>query len=110
LSNGDTDQNYTDIDFAFYPAADGNLYVYEGGAYKAGLGPYSTGDHLRVAVSSSVGINSGAQASSAVVRYYRNSVLLFTSTVVPTYPLLVDTSLYTPGATLTNALIAGNWK
>jgi hypothetical protein len=98
LSNGDTDQSYGDIDFALYPAADSNLYVYEGGVYKASLGAYAGGDHLRVAV------------NSGVVRYYKNGALLFTSTGVPTYPLLVDTSLYTPDATINNVLIAGNWQ
>src|SRR4030095_8395241 len=29
LGNGDSDYSYTDIDFAWYPNADGNLYIYE---------------------------------------------------------------------------------
>ncbi len=96
LSNGDTNQSYTDIDFALYPAADGGLYVYEGGNYRGYFGPYATGDLLRVSV------------EGGVVKYKRNGNLLYTSTGTPTYPLLVDTSLYSNGATINNAVISGN--
>ena len=96
LSNGDSNQSYTDIDYAFYPAADGGLYVYESGNYRGYFGPYATGDYLRVAI------------EGGVVKYKRNGTLLYTSTVVPTYPLLVDTSLYSNGATLNNVTISGN--
>src|SRR5581483_4931442 len=96
LSNGDSNQNYTDIDFAFYPAADGQLYVYESGNYRGVFGAYATGDLLRVAI------------EGGVVKYKRNGALVYTSAVAPVYPLLVDTSLYSTGATLTNVVISGN--
>ena len=96
LSKGDSNQNYTDIDFAFYPAADGGLYVYEGGTSRGYFGPYTTGDLLKVSIE-------GGQ-----VKYRRNGTLLYTSTVAPSYPLLVDTSLYSNGATLNNVIISGN--
>ncbi len=101
LSNGDANQSYVDIDFAIYPAADGGLYVYEAGAYRGYFGTYAVGDRLRVAV------------EKGVVRYYRNNVLLYTSSVAPTYPLLVDSSLYTPNAQVAQAILcapqAVNW-
>lgn len=96
LSNGDSNQVYTDIDFAIYPAADGNVYIYEGGVYKGWFGAYSPGNRFRVSV------------ESGVVKYWKNGALFYTSAVAPTYPLLVDTSLYSPGSTVTNATIAGN--
>lgn len=96
LSNGDSNQVYTDIDFAFYPAADGGLYVYESGNYRGYFGPYATGDLLRVAI------------EGGTVKYKRNGTLLYSSTISPTYPLLVDTSLYSNGATLNNVVISGN--
>lgn len=96
LSNGDSNQVYTDIDFAFYPAADGYLYIYEGGIYRAQIGPYATGNLLRVSV------------ESGVVKYRQNGNVVYVSTVAPTYPLLVDTSLYSTGATLNNVIISGN--
>jgi phosphatidylserine/phosphatidylglycerophosphate/cardiolipin synthase-like enzyme len=95
LSRGDSDQGYVDIDFGLYPFWDGNLYLYEGGESKGALGPYAPGDRLRVSV------------ESGVVRYRRNGVLLRSSTRAPSYPLLLDTSLYSPGARLTSAVIAG---
>jgi hypothetical protein len=42
-----------------------------------------------------------------VVKYYRNATLLYTSTVVPTYPLQVDTSLNTVNAAVYSVVIAG---
>jgi hypothetical protein len=57
--------------------------VYEAGALRGTFGTYTTGDVLRVAV------------EGGVVKYRKNGTLLYTSTVAPTYPLLVDTSLYT---------------
>jgi hypothetical protein len=59
------------------------------------LRPYASGDRFHVEV---VG---------GVVRYRQNGVLVHTSSRTPVYPLLVDTSLYTPGATVTDAKVAG---
>jgi RHS repeat-associated protein len=42
-----------------------------------------------------------------VVKYYRNSTLLYTSTVAPTYPLQVDASLNTVNAGVYNVVIVG---
>lgn len=96
LSNGDSNQVYTDIDFALYEVADGSLQVYEGGAFRGTFGSYSPGDTLQVVVSGST------------VTYKKNGVTIYTSSTAPTYPLLVDTSLYSTGATLSNALISGD--
>jgi len=96
LSNGQTDHSYTDIDFAIYLDSGGAIQVYEGGSYRGVVGSYSAGDRLRVSV------------EGGIVKYRKNGVLLYTSAVTPTHPLLVDTSLYSPGATITNATISGN--
>ncbi len=94
LSNGNTDSSYQDIDFGLDLAPGGTIYVFEKGVNKGTFGSYATGDLLRVAV---VG---------GVVRYSRNGTVLYTSTQAPTYPLLVDTWLYSLGATLNNAVVA----
>ncbi len=44
-----------------------------------------------------------------VVKYRKNGTLIYTSTVSPTYPLLVDTSLYTNGSTISDVVLSGNW-
>ena len=95
LSNGDANQDYTDIDFAFYLIDPGGLWVLENGVVRYTGGTFATGDTLRVAV------------EGGVVKYRKNGTLLYTSTVAPTYPLLVDTSLYNYGSTLTSAVISG---
>ena len=96
LSNGDSNQNYTDIDFALYPATSGALHIYEAGVNRGQFGTYAAGDRLRVAV------------EGGVVKYRKNGTLLYTSGVNPTYPLLADTSLYTSAATLINVVLSGN--
>jgi hypothetical protein len=97
LSNGDGSTNYDDIDYAFYTyPPTGQLYIFEGGTARAVVGNYAVGDTLRVSVSGST------------VTYSRNGVVVRTSGVAPTFPLRVDTSLYSTGATVTDALIAGD--
>ena len=97
LSNGDSGQNYTDIDFAVYESLSGVLQVFEKGTGRGNFGTYAAGDKLQVAV------------ESGVVKYKKNGVTFYTSTQVPTYPLLVDSAFYTMGATLNSATLTGGW-
>jgi hypothetical protein len=90
LSVGNGGQGYADIDFAIRLNASGRASVYEGGVNVVGIGPYAAGDVFRV------------QVEAGVVTYWRNGVLLHTSAAAPSFPLLVDTSLRTPGATIQN--------
>jgi RHS repeat-associated protein len=93
LSNGNTDTNYTDIDFALYQNGL-SLYASENGTL---YGPWSVGvgDVLRVEV------------TSGVVKYKKNGTVLRTSTRTPTYPLLVDAAIDSPGTTIRNAMLSG---
>ncbi len=77
-----------------YPANTGTVLVYEGGVSRGNFGAYTPGTVFRVAV------------ESGVVKYYRNGAVIYTSTIAPTYPLLVDTALYTTGATISNIVIS----
>ena len=54
LSNGDSNQAYEDIDFAFDAAAGGQLLLYERGVYRGTVGSYATGDKLPIAVQAGV--------------------------------------------------------
>jgi RHS repeat-associated protein len=82
-------------------ASDGTngIWIFESGTYRGNFGTYGAGDKFRVAV------------ESGAVKYYKISggtqTLLYTSTVTPAYPLVVDTSLYSTGATVTSALLWG---
>ncbi len=93
LSNGDTDQNYPDIDFAVYLNPVATVIIYETGTSRGSFGSYAAGDRFRIEV------------RYGVVRYLKNGSLLYTSGVNPKYPLRVDTSLKTQGATLTNVRV-----
>ncbi|HEX8774170.1 MAG TPA: BACON domain-containing carbohydrate-binding protein [Pyrinomonadaceae bacterium] len=96
LSKGDTDQNWQDVDFGIDPANNGQVYIYEAGVARGVFGTYASGDRFRVAV------------EGGVVKYYKNGGLLYTSTVAPTYPLLVDSAIYSTGASVANTVIAGS--
>jgi len=41
------------------------------------------------------------------VQYSRNGVVFYTSASQPTYPLLVDSTLWSVNATITNAVVSG---
>ena len=96
LSNGDSGQSSADVDYAFYPRpGQGLLIIYEKGVYVGSFGAFAPGDKLKISVQKNV------------VQYWRNGVLLKTSASVPTYPLGVDTSLYSPGATIPAVTLTG---
>ena len=98
----DSDPSYTDIDFAVYTQDNGRLSVYESGVEvpltdAIGPIPYSTGDRIRVSV-----------RGSAVKRieYSLNGTRFHTSTRMVAYPLRADASLWSLGATITNARVS----
>jgi hypothetical protein len=98
LSSADLDQGWRSLDHAFYLRADQRLQVYERGVYRGYFGTYFPGDVLRVGV------------ESGVVTYRRNGSVIYTSPWSPAYPLVVDSSLHTAGATLVEVVIAGGWS
>jgi alpha-tubulin suppressor-like RCC1 family protein len=93
LSRGDTNQDYPDIDFAVYLSNAGLVAVYEAGNHVASLGAYVSGDRFRV------------EAFHGTIRYRKNGTTLYTSPKPPAYPLRVDSSLKTTGATLTDVKV-----
>jgi RHS repeat-associated protein len=84
------------MEFALLPNSDGNLYVFESGVNRGIVSTYTTADVFRVAV------------EGGVVKYRKNGVLVYTSTIAPTYPLLVDAGLYHNGGTQASVVISGN--
>ncbi len=95
LSHDNSNQSYTDLDYAIYLAADDTVYIYEDGNYRGSFGSYSTGDVFTVAL------------TGGVITYSRNGTIFYTSSATPILPLFADTSLYTPGSTIGNFVISG---
>jgi hypothetical protein len=93
LSHGNDGTGYADIDFAFRFNGAGSADVLENGFYAGGDTPYAAGDVFRVAV------------LGGRVQYSRNGLLLRESARVPAYPLLLDTSLGSVGATVRDAVL-----
>jgi hypothetical protein len=69
--------------------------IYEAGTSRGCFGTYTGGDVLRVGV------------ESGVVKYKKNGTVVYTSTVSPIYPLLLDSALWSNGATVNNAVVSG---
>jgi hypothetical protein len=92
LGNGDSSVDRSDIEFGI-EVDGGTLQVYESGRYINTFGNAAVNDVLRVAV------------EGGVVRYYRNGTPFYTSTITPSYPLVLDASIYTAGGQVSNATI-----
>lgn len=93
LSSHDGGQSESTIQFAFYMESS-TLIVYESGAWKGAYGQFTTNDKMRINV------------DNGVVKYYKNSDLLYVSDKVPNLPLIADGTMQNMGATLINAKIA----
>jgi len=95
LSSGDTNQSWTDIDFAVYFRGDGTTEIRESGSSSLGnFGAYNAGDVFTVAI------------ISGEVTYYQNGTLLKPpSTQIPSYPISIDTSLFSPSSTIADAVL-----
>ncbi|MDB5274087.1 MAG: hypothetical protein JWO58_2454 [Chitinophagaceae bacterium] len=94
LSTTNANANYTSIQYAFYLTSSGTVQIQESGNYRGSFGTYATNDLFKVAV------------EAGVVKYYKNGVLLYISTIAPTLPMLVDVSIYNTGGTVTNAIVS----
>jgi PKD repeat protein len=96
FSRADWKVGYDEIRHAMYPAV-GGLAVYEAGQFRGTFGSYEPGDRLRIEI------------AAGVVRYSRNGRVFFISTRPPLYPIYVDASLFTPGASLNDVVFAGHF-
>jgi hypothetical protein len=98
LSRGNANFSYGEIAHAIYLAGGGGVHVFEKGVFRGSFGTHAAGDRLSVSV------------AGGIVRYARNGAVFHTSAVAPAYPLVVDASLYSTGATVIGAMLSGNWS
>lgn len=91
LSSGNTGTQIGEILFGVR-LRNGIAEVREAGVYRKDV-RFATGDVFEVRV------------EAGIVRYLKNDAVFYTSTQPPRYPLQVDSSLSTLGATVANALI-----
>jgi len=94
FSHTDTDQSWPSINFGMDLDLSGWVYVFESGNNRGSFVPYATGDKFQVAI------------IGGVVKYKKNGTVFYTSSVTPTYPLVVDTALYENGSTLSNVVLS----
>jgi hypothetical protein len=82
------------VDFGIDLTGNGGVYVCESGVCTGSLGTYANGDVYRVAI------------EGGRVKYRKNGVLIYSSTRIPTYALLVDCALDTLNGPLNNVMIS----
>ena len=80
------------IDFAFSLWSGGGWEVRERGVYRTD-GTFGPGDRFRVAI------------ESGAVVYRRNGAIVYRSAVPPSYPLVLDITLYSTAAALSGATV-----
>jgi hypothetical protein len=93
LSTSDQNSSFTSIDFCLRQEANGTIRVNENGVNRGTFGTVSAGDTLRII------------AESNAIRYERNQTLLYTSSVVPSFPLYADVSMRDVGSVILSASI-----
>ena len=97
LSPFSTDNNYTSITYGLYLSASDKLEVYESGKRKA-----------TSSVALSIGDRVSVERVGSTVYYKHNDVVFYTSTRSSvSESLVVDVSLYSTGATLSNPRLIG---
>ncbi len=101
LSDINTDANWNTIDYDIFLVNNGTVMVYESGNYMGTFGTYANGDRFSV------------ERTGNIVEYMKSTdkgasyTTFYTSTVPSNGNLIVDTSLYTSGATVADANIVG---
>jgi hypothetical protein len=80
------------IDYAFSFSGNGAFEIRETGTYRA-AGTFAAADVFTIAV------------AGTTVTYYRNGILVYTSLLPVTTPLVIDTTLQSLGAGVTSAAI-----
>lgn len=95
LNNADLDYGYAEIDYGIYLTNYGGVAVYQSGISSGIVASYVAGDHFRISTSNSA------------IHFLKNGTEFYSFSVTPTYPLIVDTTLATTGATINNVALSG---
>ena len=95
LSESDLSLDPSDLSYSIQLSAAGTVAVYESGVSRGTFGSYVAGDSFRIDV------------AAGVATYSRNGVLFYTSGVAVKYPLQPDVSLFSPGASIADAVVSG---
>ena len=95
LSDVDSDQSFVSIDYAIQLANNNWAYIYESGVYRGQFVAFGWNDKFRV-----------ERFADGHVEYKKNGATFYTSSVISTADLRADTSLYTPGTTVSAVVLS----
>ncbi|MCB9230518.1 MAG: T9SS type A sorting domain-containing protein [Bacteroidia bacterium] len=87
LSDQNTDESQTTIDYAFYNSK-GTLRIKEESGFDGSFGAISLGDTLKI------------ERVGSTIKYWQNSTLIRSTSTNPTWSLMVDASLYSKGTVI----------
>ncbi len=97
FSQSDPNTDYATILYGVYPAADGKIYVYEGGSnVYNGLTTYTSTDVIRV------------ERVGNIISYKVNSTIFYTSLTPNSNSLIVDATIWSTNGTLANVIVNFN--
>lgn len=88
-----TDQSYSSIDFAFYMQNDGTVSIYESASQVGSFGAFTPSTQFAI------------DYDGATVRYYKDNTLV-RAVPLAGAKLYFDSSIYTPGGSISNIIIA----
>jgi len=88
-----TSTDYANINYSFTFWPSGGWDIREGYANWRTEGSFVAGDLFRISI------------ENGAVKYYKNSALLYTSNVSPTYPLVMDATLSSISSSINNAVM-----
>ncbi|WP_229008360.1 LysM peptidoglycan-binding domain-containing protein [Methylophilus sp. Leaf408] len=91
-----TDKSYTSLDYAWYPAADGNLYIYESGTQLNGFGAYTPSDVLAI------------EYQGTTIKYFKNGTVIRTATTTANRTFYLDSSFHNTGYRLNDIKFGSN--
>ena len=95
LSDSNPDEHFLPIQYAIYLNNNGTVSVFESSFDRGVLTTYQAGDRFSI------------ERTGSSIEYMKNDVVFYTSTVLSSGPLLVDTSFYDTAALISNVVLLG---
>jgi len=98
LSSKNIDEHYNTIDYSIYLQGNSRIRIYENGSSRGDFGQYSINDVFFI------------ERDGSIIKYYKNGVVFYISSVPSYKGLMADCSFSSSSAVISNAKFAGITK